>query len=246
MEYDKFLISLYKRGENLPKHFVSIKKSGNNLRVKLEPVAKLGLLIVISDDLCCFEIKNNVEINLNDKFNFKNDYFICYFDLKYKYYGKRSKQLFSEQIYKKFDELCDKYLAEKEIEKALETDRNFVCDKIIYKMFGAFPSLYFENTKNQLYQLFAVCDRAPEIENIIKCSKFIKTGTKNHTTFFGIVYKNNLPFAIAMGQSVDNLNVLKTESNYQLFYDNNQSQQSNQMYLISFRRASDGDEIWIK
>ena len=246
VEYDKKILSLYTFKGNAPKAFVTITKRAEKIYILLSlKIVKTGVLFVFSSDKIFFvtNINVNQEVLLKDNFNFEDDYFIAFYGEEDKLFSKNLLDASYCAIMEKFENLFNEICLRRREEQAKQQDRNFIVDSITSKMFGFLPLGFYSLSKNQLYSLFSTQNRAENIEKIIPCSRFIKSGEGNDEIYAGVVYKNNVPYAVAIGfKSGSKINKPVHESSYQYFY---QKENEKEGYFLSFRRASDGDIVWI-
>ncbi len=225
--------------------FVSIKKRADKLLLEViqKRFIKGTLFLYSKGKYIAFSVdKNKIEVYLSDDFKYYNDYFICFSGENVKYVGGRGDVGDVKLIMNNFEKI-GKTERKNNLIEGINQDRNKVTDEIMHKMFGFLPVGFYELARKQLYDLFSSCKRAVELESLIPYSKFIEVGMAEDKTFVGVVYKNNLPFAIAIGFNAQiNKNNLIHENSYQYFYKNGRELKG---YFLSFRRASDGDVVWI-
>ena len=249
MVYDKFLISLYSISSPLPKAFVVIHKRAEELFACIEQSKFEGGLLYIcsSKGVIGYEVKEKDKaFKLPSDFSFESSYYVKFITRNDSLTGKRGIGLDIKQIEERIDGCYKEMIRKQKQTLALCEDKNILVDQIVYKMFGSCSTAFFESTEKQLFTLFSNCKRASEIEKIIPCSKFVKSGTKGDEAYVGIVYKNNLPYAIGIGFAMDSQALeLVHENSYQLFYAKEKGLEKNKTYFMSFRKASDGDLVWI-
>lgn len=128
-------------------------------------------------------------------------------------------------------------------------NKELVIENIIYKLFNQRSMPYFELVKDKLDNLFLYFERDKVVEKSIPFSKFVRIEDGEENYYVGIIYKNNLPFAIGIG--VDNLTdkQMREEVCYQLFCNNEKSQKegnSQDFVCFTFRSCFDGENIWLK
>lgn len=249
MQYDKFLISLYQHGGFIPQLFVVFNKRAGDVVIKVEQgVFKKGWLYVFSDNkISSVEIvRMGQESVLHKEFKFESDYYLAYFTNDKFFVGCKGNIKNKEKVLIKFKEMQnEKIKAYKNTDVLL--DKNHIVDLLIKKMFGRVNICFFEQTKNQLFCIFKNSSRYEELEKIIPFSKFIKTGMDGDESYIGIVYKNNIPYALGIGRKVDDEHYPIDGNEYQFFYNKADvgAGKVKNGYLLCFRRASDGDNIII-
>ena len=248
MEYEHKLISLY--GESpLPKMFIELckKSSGVTLCIKSTKEIFGQLFVWANKRVIKKEVQSNKLLILPSWVGFEDDFVFVFFTNKERLVGSsNSKKDYSVII----NHISKLYQAQKE-EQSQEIfyDKEEVVSNIIKKVFGFRCLSFFEQTKNQLGNLFSCLDRAVSIEKIIPYSKFVYSGEEGDRSYIGIVYKNNLPFVIGVGFDMEESNHLVNDVSYQLFY-NDKSQQllakNQQIVCFTFRSCFDGENIWLK
>ena len=241
MEYERFIVSLYKRDEKTVQSgvFLYVEKNGAVSRVTIKNCpSQSGVLFVYFNKKCIqVSFSGNFTFNFNEEFSQQNDYlfYLCYGENRcvgqVGNIGDKKKVLAAiERQYQKIRNVT---------QLNGEIDKNEIVDNIIYKVFSRTSDLYFQLSKNQLAQLFATFKRCDDLENMIKFSKFIQSSDDYDKSYVGIVYKKNTPYAIAVGFCCDKFHFIADGRFKFLPFEDNQEEG---IYL-SFRRASDGDLI---
>lgn len=244
MEYDKKLVSLYdnKNFMGVPKCVVEIFKQGNRCLLKVSLWKGGGWFFVFVQNKCYFlDLSKTNDFIFDDDFFNKNDYLFVIRTKRVCLYGKIGEvSSFENKLSKieiKFKELCSR-------EKWREScDKNLIVEKIVSKMFGASENLFFEQLQSRLQNLFSANKRCVELEKKIRCSKFVELGKDGDKMFVGIVYKNNVAFAIAFGRKVCFDELVLQSDNFYSFYETENSP-SNGICLVC-RLASDADMCFV-
>jgi len=250
MEYENFLVSLYDNLslKGLPIAFIEVKKESDKVKLKLNLFkSKKGFLFIYLQDKCyLLNLESGHEFIFNDEFYNQNEYLFC---IKYglkTLYGESGNVTQKQEKLKKIDLKYSKVLDE--LKQDAKLDKNKLVDDIVKKMFGKTGTLFYDQTKKQLQTIFSSSKRAKFLEEEIPMSKFVVSEMGSDAHFAGIVYRDNSPYAIAVGhkESFDNL-ALKSGDSYQ-FYKIPQNKRTGgdaAGVFLTFRRASDSDVVYI-
>lgn len=249
MQYDKFLISLCKIGEQKPSLFVGFNKRADKIYIKIEPDLKEeGYLFLYSQNIYSYFNfkKGELEFVLNDRFDFESSYFLLCEIKDNSYIGKRGSFENDFKIIQNFKKIKKQIETKNNINQELKTDIHNTVDIMMNKMFGYTSLAYFECSMVYLTNLFNHYERETELEKIIPYSKFVRVGNKGDEFYVGIVYKDNKPYAIGIGGIGEMKDDLTDICKCQYFYRNDKVEEKNAgFYLLTFRKVSDGDIVWI-
>lgn len=245
MEYERKIVSLYENlaFSGLPVAFVEMKKEAEKVKLCVSLFKeKQGWLFVYLKVKCfCLDLSKKREFIFHDDFFNENEYFFVLKNNQKTLFGKigtiSNMQTKNEKIITKFQELSKqkKYLS--------SFDKNLIVSSIVLKMFQKEENMFFDQTKRQVQTIFMMNKRYKPLENKIPSSKFVKIGEGDDCGFAGIVYKNNIAFAITIGfkGEIENIS-LENESAFQFFAC---EKQPNCGIFLQLRRATDADICFV-
>ena len=229
--------------------FICFQKRAKQLSLKLVSKSlKKGVLFLCANGKVMYKKITEKEDGfiLNEAFIFEENYIFCFINHRELFVGQKGEVKQKEKIIDYFKNQYEKICNEKK-QPVENFDKNYVVDNIVCKLFSSYSLLFFEQTEKQLSSLFALCERAKVVESIIPNSKFIKCGEEGESSYVGVVYKNNIPYAIGIGFDY-NVNQFIKEGSYQFVYDkksNGEIEKEGKSFFFSFRRVSDADIIFL-
>lgn len=247
MEYDKFLVSLYKKNNAIPQMFVEFNKRNDKFFAKIQTLKFFhGFLIIYSDRgyFSC-EIKSlNDEIYLDSEFENDKDFIVCFCE-KSMFIGKKGNIEINQKILSEFQSLYEKFIEDKKQKASLLNDKDYIVDGIMFKIFNKSNLEFFNKTKNQLMSIFKIGKRESGIEALIHNSKFVSIKNNDMKMYFGVIYKNTLPKLISMGYQVSSESVFEKEegNKYYVIKENENGVNKEKLICLSFRNASDGEVV---
>lgn len=240
MEYEKFIVSLYKDGEISAQSgiFICIEKRADKSILTLNNSGENAqyLFIHFDNKYIMIKIDDRNSFNFGYKFDKQKEYVFClYFD-NTRYVGIHNKKGNYDKI---LETMNNQYIALKT--KSIFVDKNSITDELILKLFDRKENfLFFDQIKDKLIYLFSAFGRNKPLEDIVKYSKFVEFKNTEGNSFLGIVYKMNKPFLLAVGYENLNDDVDIDITEYHHVTTKDELGQFHDIFL-TFRRASDGD-----
>ncbi len=235
MEYEKKVYCLECENSD-EKKFIYLEKRADKLILSIKHCDfQSGELCVYSNGHYQFFDVNsqNAIYELNDEFSYFNDYFFVFF----------CENIFSNELSwclnenNIFNELSKHHTLKKNMLKINQIQNdNIVIDEIMLAMFEKNNVDFFDYNKSHFENLFLSFNRFYELEKIINNSKFVISSNKENNFVAGIIYRNNIPYAVGIGATCKNI-TLKNAQKFELPNGEN--------IFLNFRKASDGFSIII-
>ncbi len=240
MEYNKFLVSLYKKDCPLPKMFVLFDKRSDKLVVSLKQNNfRRGILVLYDlEKFSWCDIKStNDEFTIKQVFG-KDKACIIGFFAEDIYFGKNGDVKINDDIVDRFYKIYNKISTNKQNQEDKEFDKHLIVDNISLRLFGELCEDYFEEAKRGFLSLFSLGKREEWIEKKINLSKFVCVGEGDSKICVGIIYKNKRPYGLAIGNIIDG-EVGETKNKLEFgkkYFKNEQD-----LWEFTIRKTSDGD-----
>ncbi len=241
MEYEQFIVSLYKEGELSCQSgmFICAQKRADKTIITLDNARKDAQYLFIHFKTKCILIKidNKSTFLLDHEFTKQESYLFCLYCEGEKFIGIYNNVGKLGKILKAIDQ---QYLKLKN-ERQFVINKNKVTDDLVYKLFNVVRNdTFFDQIKDNLIHLFSVFSRNKDLENMFKCSKFIECKNGDENSYLGIIYRDNKPFLLAVGCEKPEAIVPADVGQY-CYITSQTFQNGQQGVFLSFRRASDGE-----